>query len=173
MMARVARDPMYRGRRFLPETIELCVRWYITYRLSYRDLVAMMAERGIFVSHTTIMRWVPFELSYPLETFAGGGPATQARAPDADATAGRLHGNLGDRPGAVLERGAVRLLAPPCADLPPGPRSAGVIAARRQRRSTATRKAPGSWQPGQSTARLSMSSRMRQSPRDWRLKTIR
>jgi transposase-like protein len=28
------------------------------YRLSYRDLAAMMAERGIVVSHTTIMRWV-------------------------------------------------------------------------------------------------------------------
>lgn len=53
-----ARDATYRGRRFPAETIELCVRWYITYRLSYRDLVAMMAERGIVVSHTTIMRWV-------------------------------------------------------------------------------------------------------------------
>jgi transposase-like protein len=54
----IERDPIYRGRRFQTETIELCVRWYITYRLSYRDLVAMMAERGILVSHTTIMRWV-------------------------------------------------------------------------------------------------------------------
>ncbi len=53
-----ARDPIYRGRRFSAGTIELCVRWYITYRLSYRDLVAMMAEQGIVVSHTTIMRWV-------------------------------------------------------------------------------------------------------------------
>ncbi|MEO6080851.1 MAG: IS6 family transposase [Steroidobacteraceae bacterium] len=40
------------------ELIELCVRWYITYRLSYRDLAAMMAERGVSVSHTTILRWV-------------------------------------------------------------------------------------------------------------------
>jgi transposase-like protein len=55
---RIVRDPIYQRRRFSPETIELCVRWYITYRLSYRDLVAMMAERGIVVSHTTIMRWV-------------------------------------------------------------------------------------------------------------------
>ncbi len=53
-----ARDPIYRGRRFSAATIETCVPWYITYRLSYRDLVAMMAERGIVVSHTTIMRWV-------------------------------------------------------------------------------------------------------------------
>jgi transposase-like protein len=34
------------------------VRWYITYRLSYRDLVEMMAERGIQVAHSTILRWV-------------------------------------------------------------------------------------------------------------------
>jgi len=54
----IERDPIYRGRRFQTKTIELCVRWYITYRLSYRDLAAMMAERGIVVSHTTIMRWV-------------------------------------------------------------------------------------------------------------------
>ncbi len=54
----IERDPIYRGRRFSPETIELCVRWYITYRLSYRDLAAMMAEQGIVVSHTTIMPWV-------------------------------------------------------------------------------------------------------------------
>ena len=54
----IERDSIYRGRRFQTETIELCVRWYITYRLSYRDLAAMMAERGIVVSHTTIMRWV-------------------------------------------------------------------------------------------------------------------
>ena len=41
----IARDPIYRGRVFDAEIIELCVRWYITYRLGYRDLVAMMAER--------------------------------------------------------------------------------------------------------------------------------
>ena len=36
----------------------LCVRWYLSYKLSYRDLVAMMGERGIAVAHTTILRWV-------------------------------------------------------------------------------------------------------------------
>jgi len=40
----IARNPIYRGRVFDAEIIELCARWYITYRLSYRDLVAMMAE---------------------------------------------------------------------------------------------------------------------------------
>ena len=58
MTQAIERDPIYRCRRFQTETIELCVRWYFTYRLSYRDLVAMMAERGVVVSHTTIMRWV-------------------------------------------------------------------------------------------------------------------
>jgi transposase-like protein len=54
----IARDPIYRRRRFQPEIIELCVRWYLTYRLSYRDLVEMVAERGVTISHSTILRWV-------------------------------------------------------------------------------------------------------------------
>src|ERR1700746_1807550 len=58
MTRAIARDPIYRRRRFQSELIELCVRWYLTYRLSYRDLVEMMAERGVTVSHSTILRWV-------------------------------------------------------------------------------------------------------------------
>ena len=49
---------IYGGRHFPKEIIILCVRWYVTYRLSYRDLVDMMAERGVYVSHSTILRWV-------------------------------------------------------------------------------------------------------------------
>jgi transposase-like protein len=49
---------IYRRRKFQSETIELCVRWYLTYRLNYRDLVEMMAERGVTLSHSTILRWV-------------------------------------------------------------------------------------------------------------------
>jgi transposase-like protein len=58
MTKAIARDPIYRHRRFEPEIIEWCIRWYLTYRLSYRDLVEMMAERGVTVSHSTILRWV-------------------------------------------------------------------------------------------------------------------
>jgi hypothetical protein len=36
----------------------LCVRWYLRYSLSYRDLEEMMAERGLAVDHVTIWRWV-------------------------------------------------------------------------------------------------------------------
>ena len=40
------------------EIIILCVRWYLLFKLSFRDLVEMMAERGLSLAHTTIMRWI-------------------------------------------------------------------------------------------------------------------
>jgi transposase-like protein len=49
---------LFKGRHFGHELITLCVRWYVTYKLSYRDLVAIMAERNVDVAHTTILRWV-------------------------------------------------------------------------------------------------------------------
>jgi transposase-like protein len=45
------RDAIYLKRHFDPEIIVLCVRWYITYKLSYRDLAAMMAERRCGFAH--------------------------------------------------------------------------------------------------------------------------
>lgn len=54
----IDREAIYRRRRFPREVIEGCVRWYLTYRLSYRDLLSLMAEWGVHLSHTTIMRWV-------------------------------------------------------------------------------------------------------------------
>jgi hypothetical protein len=49
---------LFKGRHCDQEIIVLCVRWYLRYKLSSRDLVQMMAERGIEVAHTTILRWV-------------------------------------------------------------------------------------------------------------------
>ncbi len=49
---------LFKGRHFDQEIIVLCVRWYLTFKLSSRDLVQMMAERGITLTHTTILRWV-------------------------------------------------------------------------------------------------------------------
>ena len=34
------------------------MRWYCRYPISYRDLEAMMTERGVAVDHSTIYRWV-------------------------------------------------------------------------------------------------------------------
>jgi transposase-like protein len=51
-------DKMFAGRHFDRDVIILCVRWYLRYKLSLRDLVEMMAERGLSLAHTTILRWV-------------------------------------------------------------------------------------------------------------------
>ncbi len=48
----------FKWRHCEAEIILLCVRWYLRYSLSYRDLEEMMAERGLHVDHTTIYRWV-------------------------------------------------------------------------------------------------------------------
>jgi len=49
---------MFKGRHFDRSVILLCVRWYLAYGLSLRDLKEMMAERGISIDHSTIHRWV-------------------------------------------------------------------------------------------------------------------
>jgi transposase-like protein len=51
-------DDLFKGRHFDREIIIVCVRWYLRFKLSFRDLVEMMAERGIYLAHTTIMRWI-------------------------------------------------------------------------------------------------------------------
>jgi transposase-like protein len=49
---------MFKGRHFDRSVILLCVRWYLAYSLSLRDLEEMMAERGIAIDHATVGRWV-------------------------------------------------------------------------------------------------------------------
>jgi len=51
-------DELFKGRHFDREIVILCVRWYLRFKLSFRDLVEMMAERGVDLAHTTIMRWI-------------------------------------------------------------------------------------------------------------------
>ena len=58
MSKMVSVDDLFSGRHFDREVIILCVRWYLRFKLSFRDLVEMMAERGLSVVHTTIMRWM-------------------------------------------------------------------------------------------------------------------
>ncbi len=60
---------MYKGRHFDRSLILLCVRWYLAYSLSLRDLEEMMAERGISVDHTTIHRWTVHYAPLLLEQF--------------------------------------------------------------------------------------------------------
>ena len=49
---------MFKGRHFERSVILLCIRWYLPYNLSLRNLEEMMAERGISVDHATVHRWV-------------------------------------------------------------------------------------------------------------------
>ena len=49
---------LFKWRHYEAEIILTCVRWYLRYALSYRDLEEMMAERGLSVDHSTIFRWV-------------------------------------------------------------------------------------------------------------------
>jgi len=49
---------MFKGCHFPKPVILTCIRWYLRYKLSYRDLEEMLAERGVRVDHATINRWV-------------------------------------------------------------------------------------------------------------------
>ena len=51
-------EELFKGRHFDQEIVVLCVRWYLSFKLRYRDLVAIMGQRGIFLAHSTILRWV-------------------------------------------------------------------------------------------------------------------
>ncbi len=52
------RSALFKGRHFESEMIVLCVRWYLRFGLSFRDLEEMMVERSVNVDHVTIWRWV-------------------------------------------------------------------------------------------------------------------
>jgi transposase-like protein len=52
------RPALFRGRHFEGVIILLCVRWYLRYSLTYRDLEEIMAGRGVSVDHVMIWRSV-------------------------------------------------------------------------------------------------------------------
>ena len=51
---RKSRPPVFKGRHFEPEIIILCVRRYLRFSLSYRNLEELMAERNLAVDHVTV-----------------------------------------------------------------------------------------------------------------------
>ena len=67
------RTGLFQKWHFAAEIIVTCVRWYLRFSLSLRDIEELMAERGLCVDHTTIWRW------------------TQTYAPEVQR---RLHGQL-------------------------------------------------------------------------------
>ena len=51
-------DHAFKQRHYEGEIILKGVRWYVRDALSYRDVEALMAERGLSVDHATMFRWV-------------------------------------------------------------------------------------------------------------------
>jgi hypothetical protein len=48
----------FRGLRFPVEVILWAVRWFTQFPVSYRDLEAMLADRGVAVDPVSLYRWV-------------------------------------------------------------------------------------------------------------------
>src|SRR4029079_7062784 len=48
----------FKGAQFEKDIILWGVRWYVAYPISYRQLEAMLGERGVVVDHATLNRWV-------------------------------------------------------------------------------------------------------------------
>ena len=48
----------FTGRHFPSEIILQSIRYYLSYKLSYREIEEILAERGINVDHSTLNRWV-------------------------------------------------------------------------------------------------------------------
>src|SRR6516165_1313055 len=44
-------EELFKGRHFDRDVVILCVRWYLRFKLSLRDLVEMMVERGLSMAH--------------------------------------------------------------------------------------------------------------------------
>jgi transposase-like protein len=65
----VKNDAVLKGRQFDKAVILLCVRWYLAYNLSLRNLEEMIVERGISVDHATVYCWIVRYSSELLEWF--------------------------------------------------------------------------------------------------------
>src|SRR5258707_14462165 len=50
------RHPFFRQRWFADDIIITCVRWYLRFKLSYRDLAELVRELGVGVAPSTILR---------------------------------------------------------------------------------------------------------------------
>ena len=58
MRQQTHRNSLFRRRRFGDDVIILCVRWYLRFKLSYREMSEIAWELGVLVAPSTILRWV-------------------------------------------------------------------------------------------------------------------
>lgn len=52
----MSKSSAFKWRHYEPEIILLCVRWYLAYPLSYRQVAEMVNERGLDIHYTTVFR---------------------------------------------------------------------------------------------------------------------
>ena len=57
------RHPLFRQRWFADDIIITCLRWYLRFKLSYRDLAELARELGVSVAPSTVLRWVVYATS--------------------------------------------------------------------------------------------------------------
>ena len=48
----------FKGAHFPKDIILQAIRYYVSYKLSFRDIEEIMLERGVAIDHSTISRWV-------------------------------------------------------------------------------------------------------------------
>ena len=48
----------FANKQFPSATMLMAIRWYLAYKLSYRNIKELLGERVVLVVHTTIHRWV-------------------------------------------------------------------------------------------------------------------
>src|SRR5450631_1321916 len=65
-----------KGRHFDAAIIVLCVRWYLQYKLSYREHRRDDGERGVSLAPSTILRWC----SITLRSSRSAGIASHAKS---------------------------------------------------------------------------------------------
>ncbi len=56
--SQTGRNPLLSRRRFEDNVIIRCIRWYLRFKLSYRDMAEIALELGVSVAPCTILRWV-------------------------------------------------------------------------------------------------------------------
>ncbi|MGF7000733.1 hypothetical protein P3T25_009126 [Paraburkholderia sp. GAS32] len=95
------------------DIILTCVRWYVAYPLSLRNLEDMMAGRGVSVDHSTVHRWAVKLLPVLEKAFAcASGRLARAGAWTRRTFASRADGDIFTGPSTRTETPSIFCYAP-------------------------------------------------------------
>jgi hypothetical protein len=125
-------DELFKGRHFDRQIIVLCARWYLRYKLSFRDLVEMMVERGLSPWRT---RQSCVGSNAMCQNSKSAGIVAPARWRGLGASTKPTSKSKGDRPISTVrptkrERPSISCYGPSGTSRPPKPSSDGLLGAR-------------------------------------------